>query len=201
MLKTLTTWLRGLALLRHPETIRYLGERRLEQAVLNEIRAEFPTARISDKVELIGYEKARLDLGERAQVGGGTILAFGDEANGFGRIRIGAQSWVGQYNNLRACEAGDIVIGSDCLVSQFCTLVGSNHSTHRDRLIREQGPDRGRLGVAIGDDVWLGAGVVVTPGVAVGEGAVVGANSVVTAPIPCYEIWAGCPARKVGERA
>lgn len=200
MLQTVRTWLRGLALLRRPEVLNHLGQRRLEILKIREIRRLFPTAKVSEDVELAGYETGRLDLGELASVCRGTVLAFGDETNGFGRIRLGARTWLGQYNNLRACEGGDIVIGSNCLVSQFCTLVGSNHAIGRDRLIVEQGPDRSRLGVTLGDDVWLGAGVAVMPGVAIATGAVVGANSVVTQSIPKYEIWAGCPARKIGER-
>ena len=52
----------------------------------------------------------------------------------------------------------------------------------------------------IGDDVWIGAGAAVLPGSRVGTGAVIGANSVVTTEIPAHEIWAGVPARKIGER-
>jgi acetyltransferase-like isoleucine patch superfamily enzyme len=54
--------------------------------------------------------------------------------------------------------------------------------------------------VVLEDDVWLGAGVVVTPGVTIARGAVVGANAVVTKDVPEYEIWAGVPARRIGER-
>ena len=58
----------------------------------------------------------------------------------------------------------------------------------------------GPNGIEIGDDVWIGAGAVITPGVMVGRGAVIGANSVVTHHVPEYEVWAGVPARKIGER-
>ena len=49
--------------------------------------------------------------------------------------------------------------------------------------------------VTIGDDAWLGTGVVVLPGVTVGEGAVVGANSVVNRDVEPFTIVAGAPAR------
>ncbi|GAB5442272.1 MAG: hypothetical protein Fues2KO_26210 [Fuerstiella sp.] len=48
--------------------------------------------------------------------------------------------------------------------------------------------------------MWLGAGVTVTAGVSIGDGAVVGAGAVVTHNVPEYEIWAGIPANKIGER-
>ena len=47
----------------------------------------------------------------------------------------------------------------------------------------------------IGDNVWLGANVVVTSGVTIGERAVIGANSVVTQDVPPFSIAAGAPAR------
>ncbi len=47
----------------------------------------------------------------------------------------------------------------------------------------------------IGDNVWLGANVVVTSGVTIGERCVIGANSVVTHDLPAFSIAAGAPAR------
>ena len=63
------------------------------------------------------------------------------------------------------------------------------------------GLSRSRETIPVGDDVWLGAGAVVVAGVTIGEGAVIGANSVVTRDVPSNEIWAGAPARKIGERS
>jgi serine O-acetyltransferase len=58
--------------------------------------------------------------------------------------------------------------------------------------------------VVIDDDAVLCANAVVLSTserpVRIGRGAVVGANSVVTQSVPDGEIWAGAPARKVGER-
>jgi acetyltransferase-like isoleucine patch superfamily enzyme len=47
----------------------------------------------------------------------------------------------------------------------------------------------------IGDNVWLGANVVVTSGVTIGERCVIGANSVVTQDVPAFSIAAGAPAK------
>lgn len=54
--------------------------------------------------------------------------------------------------------------------------------------------------VVIGDDVWLGAQVLVMPGVTIGDGCVVGAGSVVTRDLPANSIAVGSPAKIVGER-
>jgi acetyltransferase-like isoleucine patch superfamily enzyme len=193
------TWLKGLRLLRHPEVIRYLGRKRQHLQSVDSIRSKHASAKIDDGIELSGFALERLNLGERVIIAAGTILAFGDELNGEGTIRIGDRTWIGQYNNLRA-GGGEIRIGADCLISQYCTLVASNHSMTRGEPIKSQPPDGKRRGVVLGDDVWLGAGVTVLPGIHVGQGAVIGAGSVVTNDVPAYEVWAGSPARKIAVR-
>jgi serine O-acetyltransferase len=58
-------------------------------------------------------------------------------------------------------------------------------------------------GVDIGDDVILcaNASVLTSHGrLLVGRGTVVGANAVLTRSTGEWEIWAGNPARKVGDR-
>jgi maltose O-acetyltransferase len=48
--------------------------------------------------------------------------------------------------------------------------------------------------VAIGRDVFLGAGAIILPGVSIGDGAIVGAGSVVTKDIPAGAVAVGNPA-------
>ena len=52
----------------------------------------------------------------------------------------------------------------------------------------------------IGNDVWIGAGCCILAGVNIEDGAVIGAGSVVTKDVDGYSIYAGVPARKIGER-
>ena len=56
--------------------------------------------------------------------------------------------------------------------------------------------------VRVGAFAFVGAGAILMPGVIVGEHAVIGAGAVVTTDtgVPMGEVWAGVPARKVGER-
>jgi acetyltransferase-like isoleucine patch superfamily enzyme len=54
--------------------------------------------------------------------------------------------------------------------------------------------------IIIGNDVWLGAGVIVLTGVKIGDGAVIAAGSVVTSDIPPYTIAAGIPAKPIKRR-
>jgi acetyltransferase-like isoleucine patch superfamily enzyme len=141
-----------------------------------------------------------LELGRGSSIEHGTVVAVKPGPRGPGALRIGRSTYVGEYNNLRS-EGDEIRIGDHCLISQFVSLIATGHGyTERGRLIAEQAvPDTG--GLAIGDDVWIGAGAVVLPGVSVATGAVVAANAVVTQDVPPYAIVAGVPARVVGERS
>lgn len=49
--------------------------------------------------------------------------------------------------------------------------------------------------INIGNDVWLGAGVIVAPGVTIGDNTIIGAGSVVTRDIPANVVAVGNPCR------
>lgn len=51
--------------------------------------------------------------------------------------------------------------------------------------------------IAIGNNVWLGGGVIVCPGVTIGDGTTIGAGSVVTKSIPAGVVAVGNPCRVV----
>jgi len=58
-------------------------------------------------------------------------------------------------------------------------------------------------GIAIGENVWIGAGCVILDGVSIGDGAIIGAGAVVTSDIPANTLALGVPAtvqeRKPGD--
>ncbi|HET7716050.1 MAG TPA: sugar O-acetyltransferase [Bauldia sp.] len=51
--------------------------------------------------------------------------------------------------------------------------------------------------IAIGNDVWIGAGAIVLPGVTIGAGTTIGAGSVVTRSVPANVVAVGNPARVI----
>ena len=194
------TFLRGLRLLRFPALVHRLGEMQVALNELEEIRRRNPRTQISSEAIIDGWREGTLQLAAGAQIERGTILNLGDAHNGYGTLIVGERTWIGQYNNIRLADGATIRIGAGCLISQFCTIVGANHQITRDVKIAESPSAREPRDVTIGDDVWLGAGTIVLPGVTIGDGAVIGAGSVVTRPVLPYEIRAGNPAQKIGER-
>ncbi|MFC9691161.1 acyltransferase [Kribbella sp. NPDC056951] len=106
--------------------------------------------------------------------------------------------WPLQGNVLEALRDGRlelVEIGAHCMLANGCFVTDSNHRfDDPDRPVPWQGFDS-KGPTRIGDNVWLGANVVVTSGVTIGERCVIGANSVVTHDIPPYSIAAGAPAK------
>lgn len=114
------------------------------------------------------------------------------------RIEIGDNSFLNHLCSVWASPEGPVTIGKNVLFGPCTSVISSNHGIARGELIRNQ-PGRDAP-ITIGDDVWLGANVVVTAGVSIGEGAVVGAGAIVTRDLPPMSICAGVPARVIGYR-
>ena len=140
------------------------------------------------------------ELGAGSSIGHGTVLSVESGPQGPGVLRIGEDTWIGEYNSLRT-EGAELRIGSHCLISQFVSLVATGHEYRDARVpIREQGVSFAR-GLTVGDDVWIGAGASIMPGVTIGDGAVVASGAVVMRNVPRYAIVAGVPAQVMGKRA
>lgn len=137
------------------------------------------------------------------QIGDGTFVMHGSVLHVYNfrdlkqsGIRIGCNSLIGEYNILRG--QGGIHIGNRVYTSPFVQLLAVNHVFEdRTRPFVEQGITA--KGIHIEDDVWLGAGAIITDGVKVGKGAVVAAGAVVTRDVPAYCVVAGIPARVIKE--
>jgi maltose O-acetyltransferase len=54
--------------------------------------------------------------------------------------------------------------------------------------------------VMIGDDVWIGARVIVLPGINIRDHAIVGAGAIVTQDVPAWAIVGGNPAKVIRYR-
>ena len=94
---------------------------------------------------------------------------------------------------------GLIQIGARVEIAPNCAFYPYNHGMKAGAAVREQ-PLTSKGGIVIGDDAWLGYGVIVLDGVRIGRGAVVGAGSIVTGEIPDGAIAAGTPARVLKTR-
>jgi len=109
-------------------------------------------------------------------------------------VTIGARCFVNF--GLMALDVAAITIGDDVQIGPNVQLLTPTHPV-------EPEPRRAKWEAAepitLGDNVWLGGGVVVCPGVTIGADTVVGAGSVVTRDLPAGVVAVGNPARVVRE--
>ncbi|TNX42190.1 chorismate mutase [Enterococcus faecium] len=94
--------------------------------------------------------------------------------------------------NCTFLDVSTIEIGDNCMFAPNVQLYTATHPLHPVK--RNSGLEYAKP-IKIGNNVWLGGGVIVTPGVTLGENVVVGAGSVVTKSFPDNVVIAGNPAR------
>jgi maltose O-acetyltransferase len=105
---------------------------------------------------------------------------------------IGARTFVNW--GLVSLDVATVTIGDDVQIGPGVQLLTATHPI-------EPGPRRDKWEAAqpivIGDNVWLGGGVIVCPGVTIGPDTVVGAGSVVVQDLPASVVAVGSPARVI----
>ena len=97
---------------------------------------------------------------------------------------------------LVALDVAPITIGADCQLGPNVQLLTPIHPL--DATLRRDKWEQAAP-IVLGENVWLGGGVIVLPGVTVGDRTVVGAGSVVSRDLPAGVLALGSPARVVRE--
>ena len=106
-------------------------------------------------------------------------------------IVVGHDSAIG----IRADIGEKTVIGNYVMMGPDCLILTKNHRFDRTDIPMCKQGDALTEPVIVGDDVWIGARVIILPGTIIGHGAVIGAGSVVSGNIPPMAVAAGNPAR------
>jgi len=126
---------------------------------------------------VLEQQSARISIGSRTHIGGGTLLAA-------------------------ACN---IEIGDDVLIAFEAVIM--DHNSHSLKFRERRNDVRDWISgnkdwssvamapVTISNKAWIGVRAIVLKGVTIGEGAVVGAGSLVTADVPPWTIVGGNPAK------
>lgn len=102
----------------------------------------------------------------------------------------------GVYANfgLTCVDDTHIYVGSHTLFGPNVVLATAGHPMLPE--LRKHGIQY-NMPIHIGENCWLGAGVIVVPGVTIGDNVVIGASSVVTKDIPSNSVAMGTPCRVV----
>ena len=126
------------------------------------------------------------EVGERVVIRPPLVMDYGSQTT------IGS----GTFINAGAVilDVGRVTIGADVQIGPNVQLLTPTHPL--EPTLRATGAEAAEP-IVIGDNVWLGGGVIVCPGVTIGSDSVVGAGSVVVRDLPAAVLAVGNPARVV----
>jgi maltose O-acetyltransferase len=137
-----------------------------------------PDGRLAVLRELLG------SLGEGTEIRPPLYCDYGYQTH------VGARTFVNF--GVVLLDVATITIGDDVQVGPNVQFLTPTHPVEAE-------PRRAKLEAAkpitVGDNVWLGGGVILCPGVSIGENTVVGAGAVVTRDLPANVVAVGNPAR------
>lgn len=126
------------------------------------------------------------------------------------RSVVGSYSYISRRTSL-VCAS----VGKFCSVAGSCMIGAGTHTTsnistspifteHKNAVGQSwiptstENPYSGKI--EIGNDVWIGARVMIVGNVRVGNGAVIAAGAVVTKDVPPYAVVGGIPAKVIKYR-
>jgi len=140
----------------------------------------------------LGVKKAK--IGASSKIHPTVIIREGE------RVEIGEGCLINHNNVIQGGKAvGRVVIGNYVQTGANVMIFAFNHGTDAIDvpMILQDYYD---ADVIIEDDVWIGAGSVITAGVRIGKGCVIGAGSVVTKDMPSNYVCAGVPCKPIKKR-
>jgi maltose O-acetyltransferase len=147
---------------------------------LNESSPSEPAVRRRILVDLLG------SFGEGSEIRPPFFCDYGYQTH------IGARTFVNF--GLVVLDVARVTVGDDVQVGPHVQLLTATHPVEAEaRRAKWESAEP----ISIGDNVWLGGGVIVCPGVTIGADTVVGAGAVVTRDLPEGVLAVGNPARIV----
>ena len=150
---------------------------------------------VSDRASFYGLSK--IALGDRVRIDDFCVLSAGN-----GGIAVGSNVHIAVFSSL--IGAGRITLGDFSNISSRVSIYSSSDDFSGATMTNPTIPDEYKnvkhADVAIGRHVIIGCGSVILPGVTLEEGVAVGALSLIRADCTAFGIFAGNPARRIGER-
>ena len=152
--------------------------------------SDAPYALFSKALRRLACRWLFLKVGKSINIEHGAYFGKGSE------ISIGDYSGIG----LNARLSGPITIGHHVMMGPDVMIYTANHQTSDLETPMMMQGDSEAQAVTIGDDVWIGARVIILPGVQIGKGAILAAGSIITKDVPAMTVVGGNPARMIKQR-
>ena len=111
-------------------------------------------------------------------------------------IEIGNNSGI----SINACIPSNTRIGNDVMMGSNCYILPHNHAFDRTDIPMWRQGFTEKKQTVIGDDVWIGRNVTMSPGRTIKNGSIIAACAVLTKDFPEYSIVGGNPAKLIKSR-
>lgn len=108
-------------------------------------------------------------------------------------VKLGKNTFVN--TNVQFEDVAPIVIGDNCQIGMETLFVTSHHDYKDHDAVRAVHS----LPITVGNHCWIGARATILPGVVIEDGCVIAAGAVVTKRCEAGGVYAGIPARRIGE--
>lgn len=113
---------------------------------------------------------------------------------------FGSNIFIGEHfysnYNLTILDCNRVTIGDNCLIGPNVSIITVNHPLDRTQRVNHLEYAKP---IRIGNDVWIGCGVIINPGVTIGDNVVIGSGSIVTKDVPSNMLIVGNPAGCIRE--
>ena len=145
--------------------------------------------------------KGTINIGKNCRIVGADIIGSNIEIGNYTSI-WGPSIFINQKIN-------SVKIGNYCSIARGFNIQEFNHNHKKittyyigQNFFKEswENENVSNGAIEIGNDVWIGADVLVLSGVKIGNGCVVAGNATVTKSFPDYAIIGGTPAKILGYR-
>lgn len=142
-----------------------------------------------------------IDFGERLTTGVGCRFDVFPTGNTRATVIFGKDVQLNDYVHIVGMNS--IEIGDNVLMASHVFISDNSHGSYKgdDNDSNPNTPPTercyGMAPIKIGNNVWIGEGVIVMPGVTIGDGCVIGAHSIVNKSIPDNSVAVGTPAKVI----
>jgi len=117
---------------------------------------------------------------------------------GKGKLRIDTNVSIG--NEVEIDLTGNVILKKHVEISGHVKIFTHKHHWNHSTRRRDKIQKIEIIDLTINKDVFIGTNAILIGVKSIGKGAIIGAGAVVTKDIPAHEVWAGNPAKKIGER-
>lgn len=145
--------------------------------------------------------RENIDFGVKLTTGVGCRFDCYGSSMGGGKLIFGKGVQINDYVHLVCMES--ITIGDNVLIASHVFISDNSHGSYKGDE-NDSNPNTPPIErhystapIRIGDNTWIGEGVVIMPGVTIGDGCIIGAHSIVNKSIPNYTVAVGAPARAI----